>query len=638
MASADAFNPLRVVVLSELTAREKDRFYQILVEQDAKFHLDSNSRIVSNVRLLGPNAPRLIEEGRQHKVKEQIGFSQRLARLDNASVEGVQVAIQGVPDIDYSPYRTFVALASEDGEMVKPKKHVLTWVMRLVEDFYDARFTAEKINVERDPNQVSSAPMDSFPIFVVKQLCTLVGLKPIVDQFCWDLLYNAHIYRRDFLEMEIFMRFVQEFYDNDDLLFFLYARSVVAKTLRLNYKRRWCTTDGPGRGPKALWMSFKEAVAVSKVIFGVNEDNRALLTDFMSLVMPNLVGQKTEKVDSRRIDITQFLHLAVVGYHQFQAEESMGGPPPQRHAGGGTVERAAAEADAGGGQRASSGSQSLAQAMGLVQEQEQEQEGVEFDQEQMYDGDYSATLDQLARSQQQETASESGEPPSFSDFHKGDMGGGEGMAEVSRLAEFLSEQENGGVDMDDDVGNEDGPGDDGSGGGERQSVDTGLLSASAAQFSDAAVADTTDFPGHDGDGLQADEQQVEQHQEEGEEGEEGEEEVIEAWEEGAMSMHADEALQEALQLVQLDHESEFLDMLMAAVADALNEEHIDEVLEYLTDTLHMHVNEVYGANFRGAELHGIEDFQDCLEQIINNEGFIDAICLKRDQFCAQYTA
>jgi hypothetical protein len=633
MAAADAFNPLRVVVLSELTAREKDRFYQILVEQDAKFHLDSNSRIVSNVRLLGPNAPRLIEEGRQHKVKEQIGFSQRLARLDNAPVEGVQVAIQGVPDIDYSSYRTFVALASEDGEIVKPKKHVLTWVMRLVEDFYDARFTAEKINVERDPNQVSSAPMDSFPIFVVKQLCTLVGLKPIVDQFCWDLLYNAHIYRRDFLEMEIFMRFVQEFYDNDDLLFFLYARSVVAKTLRLNYKRRWCTTDGPGRGPKALWMSFKEAVAVSKVIFGVNEDNRALLTDFMSLVMPNLVGQKTEKVDSRRIDITQFLHLAVVGYHQFQAEESMGGPPPQRHAGGGTVERAAAssEAGAGGDQWTSGGPQSLAQAMGMVQEQEQE--GVEVDQEQ-YDGDYNATLDQLARAQQ-ETAHESEEPPLFTDYYEGDMGGGEGMAEGSRLAQFLSEQEQGGVDMGDNVGTGDGSGGDGSEGGERQSVDTGLLSASAAQFSDAAVADMTDFPGHDGDGLQVDEEQVEQHQEEGEE---GEEEVLEAWEEGAMSMHADEALQEALQMVQLDHESEFLDMLMAAVADALNEEHIDEVLEYLTDTLHMHVNEVYGANFRGAELHGVEDFQDCLEQIINNEGFIDAICLKRDQFCAQYTA
>jgi len=111
---------------------------------------------------------------------------------------------------------------------------------------------------------------------------------------------------------------------------------------------------------------------------------------------------------------------------------------------------------------------------------------------------------------------------------------------------------------------------------------------------------------------------------------------MEAWQEAALTMNADEQMQEALQMVQLDHESEFLDMLMAAVTELLNDAQVDEALEYLTETLHLHINEVYVANFRDENVAGVEDFQECLERIINDEDFIDAICNKRDEFCAQY--
>jgi len=40
-----------------------------------------------------------------------------------------------------------------------------------------------------------------------------------------------------------------------------------------------------------------------------------------------MVGQKTETADSRRIDITQFLHLAVVCYQQTQSGSDADGAP-----------------------------------------------------------------------------------------------------------------------------------------------------------------------------------------------------------------------------------------------------------------------------------------------------------------------
>ena len=40
--------------------------------------------------------------------------------------------------------------------------------------------------------------------------------------------------------------------------------------------------------------------------------------NFLQIVSSQLVGQKTESADTRRIEIAQFLHLAVVAYHQTQ--------------------------------------------------------------------------------------------------------------------------------------------------------------------------------------------------------------------------------------------------------------------------------------------------------------------------------
>jgi len=179
----------------------------------------------------------------------------------------LNVKIVGVTDFDYNASARFSCLIAVPGETVKPRLRALPWVMRLIEDAYDARFAHEKMDVEReDDNAFFDQQLANFPVFVVRQLSTLVGLKNLVEQTCWDLLYNAESYRKSFLEVEIFMRFIQEFYDQDDLLFFLYVRAVVAKTLHISFKRRWAKSDGASN-KKPLWMSFREILLVSKTVF-----------------------------------------------------------------------------------------------------------------------------------------------------------------------------------------------------------------------------------------------------------------------------------------------------------------------------------------------------------------------------------
>ena len=72
--------------------------------------------------------------------------------------------------------------------------------------------------------------------------------------------------------------------------------------------------------PKSLWISYREAAHVARIVFG--SDNEGMFRDFMRLITPQMVGERTSSGDSRKIDITEYLHLSVVGYHQSQSQQN----------------------------------------------------------------------------------------------------------------------------------------------------------------------------------------------------------------------------------------------------------------------------------------------------------------------------
>ncbi|RYH07209.1 hypothetical protein EON65_41980 [archaeon] len=322
------FRPTKLVLLSELPAREKEKYFQLLLLNNVKFVRQGDgpdTKYIGNFRMLAPFVRKPDEDKKKKDTSNYaLTFQERLMKL---RTEGfVQVRIVGVEPFDYTAYPRFSSLIANRGDTVKPKLRPLSWLMKHVEDVYDARFEHEKNEVEReDDSPAFDLILLIFPIFVVRKVGTNVGLKSLLDQMCWDILHSVNTYRRDYLELEIFARFLQEFYDHDDLLFYLYVRSVISKVLHVNFKNRWVKFDGPGRQPRSQWMSYREAVHIARIVFG--SDSEDMYRDFILLITPQMIGSKTDTTDTRRIDITEYLHLSVVGYHQNSKRGGGGGEP-----------------------------------------------------------------------------------------------------------------------------------------------------------------------------------------------------------------------------------------------------------------------------------------------------------------------
>lgn len=98
-------------------------------------------------------------------------------------------------------------------DTMTPKRRPVAWLMRLMEEIYDHRYArdAAELREEEEVGEKSDVEKQNslFPVFVIEFFSKRYGLRQLVDQTCWDLLYNVHLLRDEFPEIEVFAKFLE---------------------------------------------------------------------------------------------------------------------------------------------------------------------------------------------------------------------------------------------------------------------------------------------------------------------------------------------------------------------------------------------------------------------------------------------
>ena len=266
------------------------------------------------------------------------------------------------PRFDYKLYPKFVSLVRVT-EGVEPKNRAMLWLMRLIEDLYEARYHADVEALRRsgadeggEGGEDSATP---FPVFVYAFFEKKFGLPSLVQQQCWDMLFTMHQLRKESQAIETFGRFMDEYYDSDDLLFALYARSTLQKELakeqlaldpkNLSWSFRTHWSSASSAAATRLEVSGRQAANVARVVFGSEGDPnyRAFMT-----LLERTAGlahgassssgtlrarqQQQQHPEILPIDVATFLHLALGRYHETRGIASGGGGGGGGAGGGGS--------------------------------------------------------------------------------------------------------------------------------------------------------------------------------------------------------------------------------------------------------------------------------------------------------------
>ena len=309
----------RMVVMSQLSDAEKELYFEFLLENNVEFGRVENDFWVANVRMVVPNGPEEEDSQEDRDATRRSRASQRkrtraLAKGNSVKIYGrrasrppqemarVVSAIATARSLfDYSCYPKFSSLVTLR-DSLRPRRRHYAWLMKMIEEIYDDRYdhdTADLRNAEKHgkagedskiPEENTDRLSNIFPVFVVDFLSKRFGLRSLVDQHAWDLLYNVHALRSTHLEVELFARFLEEYYDPDDLLFFLYVRSVVQKELVVNFVNRWTSASrGRERIPKPILLNYRECQIVARIVFGSEQD--PLYISFMGMIDRHVSSQ-----------------------------------------------------------------------------------------------------------------------------------------------------------------------------------------------------------------------------------------------------------------------------------------------------------------------------------------------------------
>ncbi len=109
-----------------------------------------------------------------------------------------------------------------------------------IEEIYSIRFIKDTTALrnqmaKNSKNNLEVEMKDPFPTFLVEFLTNKYIKKPMIDQHSLDLLLSVDYFKKTNREVEIFSKFLNEEYDTEDLIFFLFVRSCIEKEAKFMF-------------------------------------------------------------------------------------------------------------------------------------------------------------------------------------------------------------------------------------------------------------------------------------------------------------------------------------------------------------------------------------------------------------------
>ncbi len=224
-----------------------------------------------------------------------------------------QLARKGV-SLDVRPFGSFVAeLALRT--VPKPRHRETPWCMRIIEEIYDERYKREQDLLAAEEAGEAAPDRESrpFPSSVVEYVKKRYGLPAIIEQSCIDILHNVTRMRRESADCDTFARFLEEYYDADELLFYLYVRSVAQKVLgNVSFRSMWSEV-GRGPGSRAMPLACpqldeRQCSHIARIVFASERDGHFV-------AFKTAVDDHFATSGARTIDVAAFLQLALEEYH-----------------------------------------------------------------------------------------------------------------------------------------------------------------------------------------------------------------------------------------------------------------------------------------------------------------------------------
>jgi hypothetical protein len=224
-----------------------------------------------------------------------------------------------ISECDLSSYERLLSQLSVRN-FAQPKIRPVGQLIQWYDEIFDIRYRrdSEMIKLEEEHGEEVAEhrhrKLKRFPDFLYECFCKKYGLRCIVDQSLWDLVYSTQVCRDQYPQCDMFAKFLEESYDTNDLLFFLYVRSLS----EIEYQRRQMKQYGGSR------LSYRNIQVILRQVYVAGTDSPQSGQECIqqvSEILEPLMGVNQEKPSEMpSIDTQEFFKQIVWHYHSNRAD------------------------------------------------------------------------------------------------------------------------------------------------------------------------------------------------------------------------------------------------------------------------------------------------------------------------------
>lgn len=217
---------------------------------------------------------------------------------------------------------------------IRPKKMNIYQLKYQIEELYSIKFMIDtnliKTNFHtsdmslENSNQQNQINNDSFPKFIIEFYTGKHCKKYLSDQSILDLLISADYYKDKSREIEIFIKFLNEEYDSEDLIFFLFIRTCIEKEKKILFFEKakeeiaLLLYEDKDQVDTELYLNMNSCEKIAKIVFGKEiESDNEMIINFKNKI------EKFFNYEKNGISANKLLDIMLVDYHNSKDEISI---------------------------------------------------------------------------------------------------------------------------------------------------------------------------------------------------------------------------------------------------------------------------------------------------------------------------
>lgn len=294
MSNSSSFGFVNKINLSDVPNIRKEKIYSFINENQIKFNKDENGDSFAMVKFENPeNSNSNITKNKKEDKKYNSNIS---------------------AEILTKVYFKFISLV-KPMVGIRAKKITLYDLRYCIEEIYSVAFVKYTQILKMKINENNENIFPSFPSFVFEFIVNKWAKKQLIDQTCMNILLSLEYFKINYEDIRLFSDFLNENYNNEDFIFFLFLRSNIEKNLGVSIleKAKDDTIIQHKEDKEEIFMNlYLNPKQISKIITTIyNCDDEILLNQVLQRLEPFYEGNSQKYI----FNIYIFLTCLTDDYH-----------------------------------------------------------------------------------------------------------------------------------------------------------------------------------------------------------------------------------------------------------------------------------------------------------------------------------